>query len=66
MCIDMFTPRENPGYEKLSTDAAGLIAGWLQNGWYENSVEDRPLLEDAKEDVKYSEQGIEDPPESLI
>ncbi|KAI5465668.1 hypothetical protein BGZ63DRAFT_374206 [Mariannaea sp. PMI_226] len=45
--MKMFTPRENPGYEKLSGDAAELIAGWLNNGWYENSVEDRPLLEQA-------------------
>lgn len=45
--MSMFTPQENPGYKTLSQDAAGLIAGWLQNGWYETSVEDRPLLEEV-------------------
>ncbi|KAK7422416.1 hypothetical protein QQX98_001695 [Neonectria punicea] len=45
--VGMFTPRENPGYKTLSQDAAGFIAGWLQNDWYESSVEDRPLLEQA-------------------
>lgn len=31
----MFEPKENPGYEKLSTDAAELIAKWT-NDWYED------------------------------
>ncbi|KAH7162507.1 hypothetical protein B0J13DRAFT_669209 [Dactylonectria estremocensis] len=45
--MGMFTPRENPGYKTLLQDATGLIEGWLQNGWYETSVEDQPLLEQA-------------------
>lgn len=43
----MFTPRENPEYNKLAQDATEVIRGWLQNGWYETSVEEPLLLEDA-------------------
>ncbi|KUI59320.1 hypothetical protein VP1G_06584 [Cytospora mali] len=35
----MFEPKENPGYEKLSNDAAELIAKWTRNDWYESSTE---------------------------
>ncbi|EFY93354.1 hypothetical protein MAC_00592 [Metarhizium acridum CQMa 102] len=37
--MTMFEPKENPGYEKLTHDAAGLIAQWSRNDWYENSTE---------------------------
>lgn len=40
----MFEPAQNPGYEKLTTDAAGLIASWTRNGWYESSAEQADLL----------------------
>ncbi|PNY23804.1 Uncharacterized protein TCAP_06256, partial [Tolypocladium capitatum] len=38
----MFEPGENPGYAKLSEDAAGLIAKWSDNDWYESSSEVEP------------------------
>ncbi|KAF4465251.1 hypothetical protein FALBO_7894 [Fusarium albosuccineum] len=45
--MHMFTPKENPGYDGLVQDATGLIAEWLQNGWYETSAEEMALLEQA-------------------
>ena len=33
----MFEKEENPGYQKLSHDAAGLIAQWMRGEWYEGS-----------------------------
>ncbi|KAF4979655.1 hypothetical protein FZEAL_4212 [Fusarium zealandicum] len=45
--MNMFTPKENPGYDNLAQDATGLIAEWLQNEWYESSAEERPMLEAA-------------------
>ncbi|POR36457.1 Uncharacterized protein TPAR_03346 [Tolypocladium paradoxum] len=38
----MFEPMENPGYDKLSDDAAGLIAKWADNDWYASSSEVLP------------------------
>lgn len=35
----MFEPKDNPGYEKLTSDAAQLIAKWTTNDWYESSTE---------------------------
>lgn len=35
--MSMFEPRENPGYDKLSNGAAGIIAEWTKNDWYESS-----------------------------
>lgn len=35
----MFEPKENPGYDKLSSTAADLIAKWSQNDWYDSSTE---------------------------
>lgn len=35
----MFEPKENPGYEKLTDDAARLIVKWSQNEWSESSTE---------------------------
>lgn len=35
----MFEPKENPGYDKLTNDAAQMIAGWTTNDWYETSTE---------------------------
>lgn len=36
----MFEEGENPAYEKLSHDAAGLIAQWSRNEWYETSTDE--------------------------
>lgn len=44
---DMFTPRENPGYNKLTQDATGVIHSWLQNDWYDTSAEEPLLLKEA-------------------
>ncbi|OAA38106.1 hypothetical protein NOR_06851 [Metarhizium rileyi] len=38
--MTMFEPKANPGYDKLCHDAAGFIAQWSRNDWYENSEED--------------------------
>ncbi|KAM4054590.1 alpha/beta-Hydrolase [Hirsutella rhossiliensis] len=38
--MNMFEPKENPRYEKLAQDAAGLIEKWFQNDWYYASSED--------------------------
>lgn len=35
----MFEPKENPGYEKLTDDAARLIAKWSKNEWSDSSTE---------------------------
>ncbi|KAL4726234.1 hypothetical protein ACLX1H_006912 [Fusarium chlamydosporum] len=45
--MNMFTPKENPGYNKLTQDATEVIHSWLQNNWYETSAEDPLLLEEA-------------------
>lgn len=45
--VGMFTPSENPGYDRLLQDATGLVAGWLSNEWYESSVEERLMIKDA-------------------
>lgn len=42
----MFEPKENPGYDKLSHDAAGLIAQWSRNDWYEGSSMEEDKVED--------------------
>jgi hypothetical protein len=42
----MFEKKENPAYDTLAGDARDLIAGWLQNEWYERSVEDHKLIDD--------------------
>ncbi|KIE02920.1 catalytic protein, partial [Metarhizium majus ARSEF 297] len=53
--MTMFEPKENPGYEKLSHDAAGLIAQWSRNDWYENSTE--TTTEEKVESVEVDEKG---------
>lgn len=42
----MFEPKENPGYDKLSHDAASLIAQWSRNDWYEGSSAEEDKVED--------------------
>lgn len=44
--MGMFEKKENPAYDKLAGDARDLVAGWLQNEWYETSVEDHKLIEE--------------------
>ncbi|KAM0238724.1 hypothetical protein ACHAPO_003697 [Fusarium lateritium] len=45
--MNMFTPEENPGYNKLTQDATQLIYDWLQNSWYQTSAEEPLLLKEA-------------------
>lgn len=33
----MFTPKDNPAYQKLAKDATQMVVGWLQNDWYKSS-----------------------------
>jgi hypothetical protein len=35
--MGMFTPKDNPGYNKLVKDGAALISRWSKNDWYEGS-----------------------------
>lgn len=44
--IAMFEEKENPAYEKLAHDAAGLIAQWSRNEWYETSAEEVQKVEE--------------------
>ncbi|EFY98784.1 hypothetical protein X797_001730 [Metarhizium robertsii] len=53
--MTMFEPKENPGYEKLSHDAAGLIAQWSRNDWYDNSTE--TTTAEKVESVEVDEKG---------
>lgn len=43
---EMFERKQNPAYDKLVNDATTLIHGWLQNDWYETSVDDSKLIEE--------------------
>ncbi|KAH7328442.1 hypothetical protein B0I35DRAFT_473149 [Stachybotrys elegans] len=43
--MNMFNSKENPAYETLTQDAAGLITEWLQNDWYMTSSEPKPMIE---------------------
>ncbi|TQN68945.1 hypothetical protein CSHISOI_06516 [Colletotrichum shisoi] len=47
--MNMFEAKKNPGYDKLKQDAAGLIAQWTRNEWYETSEEDKPAIKEAGE-----------------
>lgn len=58
--VEMFTPEENPGYDRLVQDAAEYVHGWLQNEWYESSVEERPMLEQAPSSSEGTSQVQED------
>ncbi|KAG6030982.1 hypothetical protein E4U40_007538 [Claviceps sp. LM458 group G5] len=50
----MFEEKENPAYEKLAHDAAGLIAQWSRNEWYETSAEEVQKVQgqDGQDDEK--------------
>ncbi|EHA52663.1 hypothetical protein MGG_12961 [Pyricularia oryzae 70-15] len=41
----MFEKPQNPGFEKLKTDAAELITSWAKNDWYESSAEEPAKIE---------------------
>ena len=43
----MFTPRENPGYYRLSHRAKDLIVEWVDQGWYESSEHKGKKVEDG-------------------
>lgn len=45
--LDMFEPKQNPGYQKLLKDATGLVASWTKNEWYESSSDAQEACEDA-------------------
>lgn len=45
----MFEKDNNSGFEALSKDAAGLIAKWLRNDWYESSTEEEKVESDTKD-----------------
>lgn len=51
----MFEPKENPGYEKLTQDAAGLMEKWFQNDWYQTISEDEPQETKEVDEVHGSE-----------
>ena len=36
--MNMFHPRENPGYYRLSESAKGKIVEWVDKGWYKGST----------------------------
>ncbi|KAF4121293.1 hypothetical protein GMORB2_2255 [Geosmithia morbida] len=38
--MSMFEEKENPGYETLTRDARDFVIAWLQNDWYESSVDE--------------------------
>lgn len=38
MNLDMFFPKNNPGYYALSEEAKGLIVEWMAGEWYETST----------------------------
>ena len=52
--MNMFVPRENPGYYVLSERAKELVVGWVDEGWYagsermaeEEGVDDALLVEE--------------------
>ncbi|KAG6033770.1 hypothetical protein E4U19_006202 [Claviceps sp. Clav32 group G5] len=50
----MFEEKENPAYEKLAHDAAGLIAQWSRNEWYETSADEVQKVQgqDGQDDEK--------------
>ncbi len=37
--MNMFFPRENPGYYRMSERAKDVVVGWVETGWYESSEE---------------------------
>ena len=43
--MNMFQPKENPGYYRLSESAKGKIVSWVDKGWYKGS---KPKKEEMK------------------
>jgi hypothetical protein len=51
--MQMFTPRDNPGYYGMSAKAKELIALWMQNTWYDEAQEEMEAsFEDEAEMVE--------------
>jgi hypothetical protein len=51
--MQMFTPRDNPGYYGMSEKAKELITLWMQNTWYEEAEEEMEAsFEDEAEMVE--------------
>lgn len=66
--MQMFTPRDNPGYYVMSEKAKELISLWMQNTWYDEAEEEteasfedeaemieRPSVDSAGDDVVMGE-----------
>lgn len=43
--MSMFDMAQNPGFEKLKNDAAGLITSWVKKDWYDSSSEEPAKVE---------------------
>ncbi|TID18315.1 hypothetical protein E2P81_ATG06246 [Venturia nashicola] len=51
--MQMFTPRDNPGYYAMSEKAKELISSWMQNTWYDEAEEEMEAsFEDEAEMVE--------------
>ncbi|KAE9962412.1 hypothetical protein BLS_000350 [Venturia inaequalis] len=51
--MQMFTPRDNPGYYAMSEKAKELISLWMQNTWYDEAEEEMEAsFEDEAEMVE--------------
>ena len=42
--MNMFRPRENPGYYRLGEAAKGKIVAWVEEGWYKGSTPKKKAL----------------------
>jgi hypothetical protein len=71
--MNMFEPRNNPGYYSMSEHAKETLIDWAENDWYEESegatkgieIEDEEVLVDKPEEVEEAEEEFEDVKEPL-